>query len=72
MSELDENVLKIVKIGQDVGGWLVRGQILDASSIENQISQDLWMLNSGSQLSEISTILHNFTRIRNGQKSCHI
>ena len=41
MSELDENVLKIVKIGQDVGGWLVRGQILDASSIENQTSQDL-------------------------------
>ena len=54
MSGLDENALKIVKIGQEVGGWFGRGQILDASSIENQTSQHLRMLNSGSQLSEIS------------------
>ena len=46
MSGLDENALKIVKIGQEVGGWFGRGQILDASSIENQTLQDLRMLNS--------------------------
>ena len=72
MSGLDENALKIVKIGQEVGGWFGRGQILDASSIENQTSQHLRMLNSGSQLSEISKFYKNQKRPKEPpQIGCH-